>query len=158
MSEKIIQNVKAGKYSRKELENLYTNAKRLGRYEILAVVKFALKEVDSRSYSKRFVKPIRDKVQEIANEIAESEAWADWKDNNVDNGIKAGGSMIKGEELAEYYFSYRSPSWKRSSYLAVFQHDEESTVRYKIGAHDTEERIVDTSEEAIDLFRKAIEV
>ena len=42
--------------------------------------------------------------------------------------------------------------------LAVFQHDEESTVRYKIGAHDTEERIVDTSEEAIDLFRKAIEV
>jgi hypothetical protein len=156
MSEKIIQNIKAGMYDRKELENLYANAERLGKNEILLAVKEALKEIDSRSYSKRFVKPIRDKVQQIAIEIAKSEGWAHWDGNEVGNGIKVGGPMMNGEELAEFYFSYRNPSWKRSSYLAVFQHDEQSTVQYKVKSHDSEQIIVNTSEEAIELFRNAI--
>ena len=156
MSDKIIGNIKAGKYNRKELENLYSNAERLGRNEILAVVKEALKNIDSRSYAKRFVKPIRDKVQQIANDIANSEGWANWKDNEVGNGIKVGGPMMNGEELAEFYFSYRHPTWKRASYLAVFQHDEESTVQYKVQAHHSEQVIVNASEEAIELFREAI--
>lgn len=156
MNDKIIENIKAGKYDRKELENLYSNAERLGREEILSVVKDALKEIDSRSYSKRFVKPIRDKVQQITIDIAGSEGWANWENNKVGNGIKVGGPMMNGEELAEFYFSYRHPSWKKASYLAVFQHDEESSVQYKVKAHDGEQKTVNTSEEAIELFRKAI--
>ena len=105
MSDKIIDNIKAGKYDRKKLENLYSNAERLNRDEILLAAKEALKNIATRWYSKRFAKPIRDKVKQIATEIAESEGWASWEDNNVDNGIKAGGPMLKGEELAEFYFS-----------------------------------------------------
>ena len=156
MPEKLIESIKSGKYDRKELENLYSNAEQRGRDDILVVAKEALKDIDSRSYSKRFVKPIRDKIQKIANEIIESESWANWEDNKVGNGIKVSGSMMNGEELAEFYFSYRNPSWKRSSSLAVFQHDEESPVQYKIRAHDSERIIVNTSEEAIELFRNAI--
>jgi hypothetical protein len=156
MSEKIIQNIKAGMYDRKELENLFANAERLGKNEIMLAVKDALKEIDSRSYSKRFVKPIRDKVQQIAIEIAKSEGWAHWDGNEVGNGIKVGGAMMTGEELAEFYFSYRDPSWKSASYLAVFQHDEQSTVQYKVKSHDSEQSTVNTSEEAIELFRNAI--
>lgn len=157
MSDKIVENIKAGNYDRKELENLYSNAERLGRSEILSAVKNAMKKIDSRSYSKRFVKPIRDKVQEIVTDIAESQKWADWQDNKVGNGVKVGGPMMNGEELAEFYFSYRHPTWKRASYLAVFQHDEESSVQYKVKAHNAEQKIVNTSEEAIEIFRKAIE-
>ena len=156
MSDKIIENIESGKYSRKELENLYSNAERLGRTEVLSAAKEALKEIDSRSYSIRFVKPIRDKVQQIAIDIAESENWANWEDNKVGNGIKVGGPMMNGEQLAEFYFSYRHPSWRRASYLAVFQHDEESPVQYKVKASDSEQVIVNTSEEAIELFRNAI--
>ena len=156
MSDKIIDNIKAGKYDRKKLENLYSNAERLNRDEILLAAKEALKNIDTRSYSKRFVKPIRDKVKQITTEIAESEGWASWEDNNVDNGIKAGGPMLKGEELAEFYFSYRHSSWRRSSYLVVFQSDEESTVEYKVKPHNSDQQIVNTSEEAIELFRSAI--
>jgi hypothetical protein len=83
MNDKIIENIKSGKFNRKELENLYANAKRLGRTEIIEAAKNALKEIDSRSYSKRFVKPIRDKIKNIAEEIAESEGWGNWEDNNV---------------------------------------------------------------------------
>ena len=154
MSKSIIDNIKAGKYDRKKLENLYSNAERLNRDDILLAAKVALKDIDARSYSKRFIKPIRDKVKQIATEIAESEGWASWDDNNVENGIKAGGPMLKGEELAEFYFSYRH--WKRASYLVVFQSEEESTVQYKVAPHNSDQIIVNTSEEAIQLFRNAI--
>ena len=155
MSEEIIEKIKSGKFDRKELESLYSNAERLGREEILLAVQEALKTIASRSYS-RNIKPIRDKVQEIAINIAKEQNWADWSDNMVGNGVKVGGPMTNGEELAEFYFSYRRPSWKRSSYLAVFQHDEESSVQYKVKAHDIEQKIVDTSEEAIEIFSKAM--
>ena len=157
MSEKLIGKIKSGKFDRKELENLYSNAALRGRDDILLVVKEALKDIDSRSYSKRFVKPICDKVEQITNEIVEAEDWGNWRDNKVGNCVKVGGPMMNGEELAEFYFSYRNASWKRASYLAVFQHDEESPVQYKVKAHDSEQKIVNTSEEAIELFRNAIE-
>jgi len=156
MSEKIIKKIKDGEFSRKELENLYSNAERLGRAEILTAAKEALKDIDSRSYSRRFIKPIRDKVQEITQEIVNTNNWAIWENNKVGNGVKAGGAMLNGEELAEFYISYRHPSWKRASYLAVFQHDEESSVMYKVRAHDGDEVIVDTSEKAMELFSNAI--
>lgn len=156
MKEKILENIKAGKYGRKELENLYSNAERFDRLDILMAVKEALKEIDSKSYTKRFVKPVRDKIQEIIQELVSSENWAQWENNKVGNGIKPGGPMLNGEELAEFYISYCHPSWKKSSYLAVFQHDEESPVLYKIRAHDGEQQIVETSEKAIELFRETI--
>lgn len=152
MSEKIIANIKLGKYGRKELENLYSNAEKNGLKDILNAAKEALKEIDSRSYSKRFVKPIRDKVQQITIEIIESEGWANWENNKVGNGVKVGGPMMNGEELAEFYFSYRHESWKRASYLAVFQHSEERPVQYKVKAHNTDQQIVNTSEEALNCF------
>ena len=157
MSEPILQKIRAGGYSGKELENLYANAERLGRSEIQEAAKRALKEIDSRSYSKRFVKPVRDKVEQIVKEIAEAEGWADWKGNDVRNGIKPAGAMMNGEELAAFYFSYRKPPWKSSAYLTVFQKDEESSVMYKVGAHNMKEAIVETSTEAVRLFREAIE-
>ncbi len=156
MNNKIVENIKAGKYNRKELENLHSNAERLGHLDILKVAKEALREIDVKSYAKRFVKPIKDKIQEITQDIASSENWATWETNQVGNGIKPGGAMLKGEELAEFYISYRHPSWKKASYLAVFQHDEESSVMYKVRAHDGEQQIVETSEKAIELFRDAV--
>jgi hypothetical protein len=157
MSEKIIEKIQAAEFSRKELENLYSNAERLGRDEILVAAKEAIKEIDSKFYSKRFIKPIRDKVQEITQQIADTNNWANWENNKVGNGVKAGGAMLNGEELAEFYFSYRHPAWKRASYFAVFQHDEESHVMYKVKPHDGEQVIVETNEEATELFSHAIE-
>ena len=156
MSEKMIDDIKAGKYDRKQLENLYSNAERLDRTDLIPVIKESLKEIDSKSYSKRFVKPIRDKVKQIAEEIADSENWANWENNKVGNGVKPGGEMLNGELLAEFYFSYKHESWKKSSYLAVFQRDENSAVGYTIHAHNKELVTVYTSEEAIKLFHCAI--
>lgn len=157
MSEKILEKIQAAEFSRKELENLYSNAQRLGRNEILAAAKEALKEMDAKFYSKRFIKPIRDKVLQTTQQIAATHNWASWENNKASNGVKASGAMLNGEELAEYYVSYRHPDWKSASYLAVFQHDEESHVMYKVKPHDGEQVIVETNEEAMELFSHAIE-
>ena len=156
MSEKIIEGIKAGKYGREELENLYANAERLGHSDILALSKDALRALSTRAYAKLFVKPIRDKVQKILTEIAAAEGWANWEDNAVANGIRAGAPMTSGEELAEYSFSYRNPSWKSTSSLAVFQHDEQSAVQYKVKSRKGGNSIVGSREEATELFRDSI--
>ena len=156
MSEKIIENIRAGKYDRHELENLYMNAERMGHDEVLMLAKGALKDLNSRAYAKLFVKPIRDKVQKVINNIAAAEGWGTWEDNTVVNGVRAGTPMTKGEELAEYYFAYRGPSWKSAASLAVFQHDEKSAVKFKVKSRHGESSVVATSEEATTLFRDAI--
>jgi hypothetical protein len=156
MSDKIIENIKAGKYDRKELENLYANAERLGRNQVQMLAKDALKELNTRAYAKLFVKPIRDKVQKIALKLAEAEGWAKWEGNAVANGIKAGAPMTSGEELAEYSFAYRDPAWKSASSLAVFQHDEHGDVQYKVKSRNGGNSVVNTSAEAIALFKDAI--
>ena len=156
MSEKIIESIKAGKYDHKELANLYANAERLGEREVLSVAKSALKELNTRAYAKLFVKPVRDKVQKIIAQIAAAEGWASWEDNAVANGIRAAAPMTNGVELAEYSFSYRGPSWKSTSTLSVFQHDEESAVQYKVKSRHGESSVVNSSEEAAELFRNAI--
>ena len=156
MNQKIIDKIRAGNFSSKELENLYANAERLGRDEIRIEAKGALKERDSRSYLKRFIKPIRDKVKRIAEELADENNWAAWENNKVGNGIRPGHAMLNGQELAEFYFSYRHEGWKKASYLAVFQHNEDSTVMYKIWPHNGDQSIVETSEKAVGLFKEAI--
>ncbi|GMG88762.1 hypothetical protein [Biformimicrobium ophioploci] len=156
MSEKILSNIRENKYDRKELEKLLSNAERLGRKEIAVAVKESLKEVDSRSYSKRFVKPIRDKIKQIAHDIMENEGWGNWADNKVGNGVKTGGLMLNGEVLAEFYFSYRAPDWKSSSYLAVVQETEESAVHYTVKKRSEDTVKVFNSVEAIELFHSAL--
>jgi hypothetical protein len=156
MSEKLIEKMKAGGFSREKLENLYANARRLGMTDILVAAKQALKEIDSRFYSRQFIKPIKDKVQRIMNEIAEDNSWANWEDNKVSNGVKSGSATPKGKELAEFYISYRNPAWEKAAYLSVFQHDEESSVNYKVGLHDGEQVIVETRQEAVALFGEDI--
>ena len=157
MSDKIIENMKSGKYERKELENLYFNAIRLGRNDIEVAAKEALKEKDIKYYSKRFVNPIKDKVLQIITEIAETENWANWDNNKISNGIKTGGAVNKTGELVEFHFAYRRAPAKKTSCFSVFQRDEESAVQYKVKPHASEdEKIFSSSKEAIELFREDI--
>ncbi len=158
MSETILEKIASGGFDSKQLDNLYSNAERLGRKEIMAAAKSALKALDARFYSKRFVKPIREKVERIAKSIAGSEGWAAWPDNVVANGIKPGGAMLNGKELAEFYLAYRNPKWTRPANLTVFQHDEQSTVLFKITAPTGEEAVFENSSDAIDRFRAAVAV
>ncbi|MFT5610850.1 MAG: hypothetical protein ACI9WC_003653 [Arenicella sp.] len=156
--EELVDKIKAGDFDRKQLENLYANALERDRDSIAEAAKAALQEVDPRSYKRKYIKPIKDKVAQIAGDIATAEGWGDWEDNAASNGIKSTGALISAEEIAESCLSYKHPSWKKASLFYVSQADEESAVRYKVTPHNSEEQVVATEEEAIALFSQAIKV
>jgi hypothetical protein len=156
--EELVDKIKSGDFDRKQLENLYANALERDRDSIAEAAKAALQEVDPRSYKRKYIKPIKDKVAQIVGDIATAEGWDELGDNAVSNGIKSSAALVSGENIAESSFSYKHPSWKKASTFYVTQADEESAVGYKVLPHNAEEQTVDTREEAIVLFKQAIKV
>lgn len=157
MNQSMMQKLAENKYSKRELTNLLSNAEKRGRVDIIPAIKESLKVVDKRSYSVRYVKPIREKVQEIVAEIASENEWGKWSENGVSNGVKPGGEMINGELLAEYYISFKKKGWKKSAYLSVYQRDERSMVGYAVQTPtENEYKIYESSEEAIYAFKAAL--
>ena len=156
--EELVDKIKSGDFDRKQLENLYANALERDRDSIAEAAKEALQEIDPRSYKRKYIKPIKDKVAQVAQDIAAAEGWNEWEDNAVNNAIKSSSALVSGEDIAESSFSYKHPSWKKASTFYVCQADEESEMRYKVLPHNSEEQTVDTSEEAVVLFKKAIKV
>ena len=156
--EEFVNKIKSGEFDSKQLENLFTNAVERDRDIIAVAAKDALREVYPRAYKAKFVKPIKDKVSQIAKDIAAEQEWGDWEDNALSNGIKTGGAVSNGSEIAESYFSYKHSTWKKAAHFCVSQADEESEVKYKVTPHNSEEQVVDTAEEAIALYKKAIKV
>ncbi len=156
MSEAIIAKIESGAYDRKQLENLYFNAEKRGFQDVLVAAKKALKEVDIRSYRKRFEQPVRARVKALCEEIAKEHDWGEWADSKVKTGIKDGAAMTKGDLLAEYYMSYRRGAWKRSVYFVVFQEDEESEVRFKIVGLEGDDIFFDVAADAEEHFAAMI--
>ena len=64
--EELVDKIKSGDFDRKQLENLYANALERDRDSIAEAAKAALQEVDPRSYKRKYIKPIKDKVAQIA--------------------------------------------------------------------------------------------
>ena len=71
--EELVDKIKSGDFDRKQLENLYANALERDRDSIAEAAKAALQEVDPRSYKRKYIKPIKDKVAQIAGDIATAE-------------------------------------------------------------------------------------
>lgn len=157
MNQSMMDKLAENKYSKRELTNLLSNAEKLGRVDVIPAIKESLKVVDKRSYSVRYVKPIREKVEEIVTEIASENEWGKWSENAVSNGVKPGGEMINGELLAEYYISFKKKGWKKSAYLSVYQRDEKSMVGYAVQTPtESEYKIYESSEEAIYAFKATL--
>ena len=154
--EEMVNKIKAGDYDREQLVNLYRNALNHDRDEIADTAIATLKELDPRFYKSQFIKPIKDNIARIANKIATAERWADWEENAVANGVKAGAEMTSGAQVAQSCFSYKVKGWKKASIFSVSQKDEESPIQYTVTAHDADAQTVDTSREAIALFKEAM--
>ena len=154
--EEMVNKINAGDFDRNQLVNLYRNALARDREEIADAAKTTLKELDPRFYKTQFIKPIKDNVAKVAGKIANAEGWANWEENTIANGIKAGAEMTSGEQVAQSCFAYKRKGWKKASIFCVSQLDEESPIRYTVTAHNSEAQTVNTSEEAIPLFEEAI--
>lgn len=169
-TQKIVKDIEDGKYNQKELEALYKNAEveikkpnigeeRMRNCRIIQLAaKDGLRALGNKAYKIRFIKPIREKLEELMHQITIENNWI-WFDNNqVKNGVKIGGDMIRGDVVAQYYISYRKSDWKRSIYLSVTQDNEDTGVYYKVTFPNLDEEVrTFNKEEAMQLFKNYVE-
>lgn len=167
---KMVKDIEDGRYNQKELENLYNNSKT--KMELVnttdtekqnckivqLAAKDALRALGNKAYKIHFIKPIREKLEELMHQITNENNWRRFDNNHVKNGVKIGGDMIRGDVVAQYYISYRKSDWKRSIYLSVTQDNEDTGVYYKVTFPDLSEEVrTFDKEEAVQLFKNYVE-
>lgn len=169
---KIVKDIEDGKYDQKALEALYKNAEtemkkrdvseeRMQNCKVIQLsAKDGLRTLGNKAYKIRFIKPIREKVEELMHQITIENNWMRFENNHVKNGVKIGGDMIRGDVVAQYYISYRKLGWKRSIYLSATQEseNESSGVYYRIAFPDLDEEVrTFNKDEAVQLFKDYVE-
>ena len=154
--EEMVNKIESGEFDRNQLLNLYKNALARDRDEIADAAKITLRELDPRFYKSQFIKPIKDNIVKIIEKITNAEGWAACEENVAAKGIKAGAEMTSGDQVAQSCFSYKRKGWKKASIFCLSQKDETSEIKYTVTPHNAEAQTVDTSEEAIELFKAAI--
>ena len=158
-SEKILEIIKKivnGDYTASQLQNLYNNAIDGGYSTIEEAAKDALILSGSPEQKRKFLAPIQAKVKNLAYEIAEQHGWLSFSKNQVGNGIKVGGDVMKGA-LAQYYFSCRLEGWKRSVAFAVTQVDTKSEIYYSVNSPCLMEELhFQNVDDALQLFNSEL--
>ena len=154
----LLRKIQEGMYSQHQLNVLYKNAIDKKKPEIQLAVQDALRQIGGSQYTKKFLQPIRSKVQDLVHAIAANNEWLKFDSNQVKNGLKVGGGMMRGDAIAQYYISCKQPGWKRSISFAATQTDENSEIFYSVASPDLMEEIhLHNAEDAIELFKNELQ-
>jgi predicted small metal-binding protein len=154
----LLRKIQEGIYSQHKLNVLYKNAVDNKYPEVQLAVQDALRQIGGSQYTKKFLQPIRSKVQDLVQEIAVNNDWLKFDSNQVKNGLKVGGGMIRGDAIAQYYISCKQLGWKRSISFAATQADENSEIFYSVASPGLMEEIhLKNAEDAIGLFKSELQ-
>lgn len=155
---KLIRKIQEGIYSQHQLNVLYKRAVDKNKPEVQLAVQDALRQIGGSQYNKKFLQPIRSKVQDLVHEIAANNEWLKFESNQVKNGLKVGGGMMRGDAIAQYYISCKQLGWKRSVSFAATQTGENSEIFYSVASPGLMEEIhLHNAEDAIGLFKSELQ-
>lgn len=154
----LLRKIQEGVYSQHQLNVLYKNAVDKNYPEVQLAVQDALLQIGGSQYTKKFLQPIRSKVQALVHKIATNNEWLKFDNNQVNDGLKVGGGMIRGDAIAQYYISCRQPGWKKSISFAATQTDENSEMYYSVASPGLMDEVhLKNAEDAIELFRAELQ-
>ena len=132
---------------------------------LLAEVQVALRRTDTRTANKLYG-PKEDDAKQKLNQIYSNLTQKyDFSDNQVGNGIKAGGDMIAGRVYIDVYFSYKNKS-KWHSTFAWLQDALDQEPYFKVAVYQNSREdasLVDTcfplheEDEAICLYQQHLD-
>lgn len=114
--EKLVASIQEGKFSEKELINLYDNAIKKGRDDLIVHIKLRLRSDFPRAANRLFGAKQVDAVDKLTILLANITEKYDLSKNTVGRGVKAGGDMVSGRKYLDYYISYKNSS----KYVAAF--------------------------------------
>lgn len=153
----LVRKIQEGIYSQHQLNVLYKNAVDNNHPEVQLAAQDALRQIGGSQYTKKFLLPIRSKVQALVHDIATNNEWLKFDNNQVNDGVKVGGEMIRGDAIAQYYISYKQPGWKKSILFGATQKDENSEIYYTVASSSIMDEVhLSNVEDAILLFKNEL--
>lgn len=157
----IVEKIKSGKYSEKELNNFYENAKKEASYHQILEASFSQLCTDypTSKIVKIHVKNQKVKLENSIKHIMQTNHWDQLTDNIADVRVVTGGRIIDGTAFANYYFRYKQEGWKRSMYFSITQQTSTSQPFFNIKLIDeAEEHIFQSLVEAENFFNAQLKL
>ena len=140
MNASLIERIRSGSFTEKELINLYNNTKDKGVPDIIAAIERQMRGQFPRAANRLFGKKESFAIERLQEAIALLEGQVSLETNALKNGVKPGGKKIAGEKYLNVYASYRNAAGI-GAYLSIEQDTIDSELyavvgHYKIG-HDS---------------------
>ncbi len=105
---KIIERIRAGSYSERELINLWNNASERGNAAVADAVRRRMRADFPRAANRMFGAKENEAMALLEDAWARLNGEFELGANRVRNGVKAGGTMLSGERHIDLYISYKT--------------------------------------------------
>lgn len=132
----LIESIRSGKYSERELINLYKNATTRNAAAVMEAVKLKMRTDFSRSANRMFGAKESEASARLEDVFRKLASVHDFTANRVKNGVKAGGEMISGQKYIDVYISYKNDKGF-GAVLGLIQDDSESELTAKVSYYKT---------------------
>lgn len=138
MTETLIERIRSGTLSEKELINLYNNARVRNAENVIKAIERQMRGQFPKAANRLFGKKESYAIQRLQEVLARLEREVKVSDNELKNGVKPGGKKLAGEKYLNVYASYRNAAGV-GGYLSMEQDTIDSELyaivgHYKIGA------------------------
>ncbi|MBZ0133456.1 MAG: hypothetical protein K8F53_12655 [Rhodocyclaceae bacterium] len=132
----LIESVCSGKFSERELINLYKNAATRNATAVMDAVKIQMRADFPRAANRMFGAKESEANALLEDIFRKLAAAHDFTANRLKNGVKAGGEMISGKKHIDVYISYKNGKGF-GAVLGLVQDDPESELTARVGYYKT---------------------
>lgn len=138
MTSQLIERIRSGTLSEKELINLYNNARDRNAKEVVDAIERQMRGQFPKAANRLFGTKEAYAVQRLQEVLARLEGEVNVSANELKNGVKPGGKKLAGEKYLNVYASYRNAAGV-GGYLSMVQDTIDSELyavvgHYKIGS------------------------
>ena len=134
--DQLIESIRSGKYSERELINLYKNASTRSATAVMEAVKIKMRAAFPRAANRMFGAKESEANALLEDVFRKLAATHDLTANRLKNGVKAGGEMISGQKHIDVYISYKNASGV-GTFLGLIQDSPESELTARVGHYKT---------------------
>lgn len=134
--EKLIESIRNGKFSERELINLYKNAETKSATTVMEAVKIKMRADFPRAANRMFGAKESEANALLEDVFRNLAAAHDLTANRLKNGVKAGGEMISGQKHIDVYISYKNGNGV-GAFLGLIQDDPESELTARVRYYKT---------------------
>lgn len=156
----LIEKIRNGSLSEKELINLYKNAATRNAIAVMQAVQTRMRVDFPRAATREFGAKESEANALLEEAFRDIATTFDLSGNRHKNGVKAGGQKLSGKKHIDVYISYKNGE-DIVAFLCLIQDDPESELtaragRYKAGDHNSrDEKLfkMDDFKHAVDAFK-----